>query len=109
MEPGCELGFLLLSFLLPLPLPLLHGSRCAACVSPGSPLCTPQMGSCGSQNLVPSSSPQLGQSLGIAVESSTLSACLPCNPPSFLPPTGLFVGKFKADECWGALGLRARR
>lgn len=95
--------------------PAVWEQMCCLCQRWQPPPHTPA-GLLRSQSLVPSSSsssssfPRLGPvSLGMAVESSAHSACLPCNPPSFLSPAGLFVGKFKADECRGALGLRARR
>lgn len=117
MEPGLELGFLCFPPCCrgcPFPSPSCLGADVLLVSALAAPSAHP--GLLRSQSLVPSSSssssfsPRLGPvSLGMAVESSAHSACLSCNPPSFLPPAGLFVGKFKADECWGALGLRARR
>lgn len=116
MEQGLETNFLRFPPCCsgcPFPSPSCMGADVLLVSALAAPSAHPSRAA-GSQSLGVSS-PQLGPvSLGMAAESSAHSACLPSNPPSlllpsFLPPAGLFVGKFKADECCGVLGLRARR
>lgn len=113
MEPGLEMDFLCFPpccWGCPFPSPSCMGADVLLVSALAAPFAHPSRAPAAARALSPPPPPRLGPvSLGMAVESSAHSACLPCNPPSFLPPAGLFVGKFKADECRGALGLRARR
>lgn len=94
---------------LSLPLPQLYRSRCAACVSPGSPLRTPQPGSCVSRASSPPPHPP-PPSPGLAPchwgwrwnHPPTRPASPVTLPPSSLPQVSLLENsrQMSAGERW---------